>query len=33
MNRRRPLAIEMIRKLHDEWGIPAEILIRPSEAA
>ena len=33
MNRRRPLSIEMIRKLHNEWGIPAEILIRPSEAA
>jgi HTH-type transcriptional regulator / antitoxin HigA len=29
LNRRRPLSIEMIRKLHGGLGIPAEILIRP----
>lgn len=29
MNRRRPLTIEMIRKLHFEFGISAEVLIAP----
>lgn len=29
MNRRRPLTMEMAWKLHREWGLPAEILIRP----
>lgn len=29
LNRRRHLTIEMIRKLHDGLGIPAEVLIRP----
>lgn len=29
LNRRRPLTLEMIRKLHTGLGIPAEILIRP----
>ncbi len=29
LNRRRPLTIEMIRRLHDACGIPAEVLIRP----
>lgn len=29
MNRKRPLTLEMIRKLHDGLGIPAEILIQP----
>ena len=29
LNRRRPLTIEMIRKLHEGLGISAEILIRP----
>jgi HTH-type transcriptional regulator/antitoxin HigA len=29
INKRRPLTLEMIRKLHDGLGIPAEILIRP----
>jgi antitoxin component HigA of HigAB toxin-antitoxin module len=29
LNRRRPLSIEMIRKLHEGLGISAEILIRP----
>ena len=30
LNRRRPLTLGMIRKLHEELGIPAESLIRPS---
>ena len=29
LNRRRPLTIEMIRKLHAGLGIPADVLIRP----
>jgi HTH-type transcriptional regulator / antitoxin HigA len=29
LNRRRPLSIDMIRKLHEGLGISAEILIRP----
>jgi HTH-type transcriptional regulator/antitoxin HigA len=29
LNRRRPLSIEMIRKLHTGLGISAEVLIRP----
>jgi HTH-type transcriptional regulator / antitoxin HigA len=29
LNRRRPLTLEMIRKLHLELHIPAEVLIRP----
>jgi HTH-type transcriptional regulator / antitoxin HigA len=29
LNRRRPLSIDMIRKLHKGLGISAEILIRP----
>jgi HTH-type transcriptional regulator/antitoxin HigA len=29
LNRRRPLTIDMIRKLHDGLGISAEVLIRP----
>ena len=29
LNRRRPLTIEMIRRLHDGLGISAEVLIRP----
>lgn len=29
MNRKRPLSIYMIRKLHAGLGIPAEILIQP----
>jgi HTH-type transcriptional regulator/antitoxin HigA len=28
LNRKRPLTLEMIHKLHNEWGIPAELLIR-----
>jgi len=29
LNRKRSLSLEMIRRLHDAWGIPAEVLIRP----
>jgi len=29
LNRRRPLSLEMIRRLHDGLGIPAEVLILP----
>ncbi len=29
LNRKRPLSIHMIRKLHTGLGIPAEILIQP----
>lgn len=29
LNRRRPLSLEMIRKLHQGLGIPAEVLIQP----
>lgn len=31
LNRRRPLTLEMIRKLHDELGISADVLIQPYE--
>jgi HTH-type transcriptional regulator/antitoxin HigA len=30
LNRRRSLSIAMIRRLHSELGIPADVLIRPS---
>lgn len=30
MNHKRDLSIEMIRRLHDQLGIPAEILIQPT---
>jgi HTH-type transcriptional regulator/antitoxin HigA len=30
MNRRRSLSIEMIRRLHLQLGISAEVLIRPT---
>src|SRR6185437_2552726 len=33
LNRKRCLTIEMAWKLHKEWGIPAEILIRPYHGA
>ena len=35
LNRRRPLTMEMAWRLHREWGLPAESLIRPyrTEAA
>jgi HTH-type transcriptional regulator/antitoxin HigA len=29
LNRKRALTVEMIHRLHAEWGIPAELLIRP----
>jgi HTH-type transcriptional regulator/antitoxin HigA len=29
LNRKRPLTLAMIHKLHNEWKIPAELLIRP----
>ena len=28
LNQKRPLTLDMIRRLHDLWGIPAESLIR-----
>jgi len=31
LNYRRPLTLSMIRRLHDELGIPAESLIKPSQ--
>lgn len=30
LNRKRGLSIDMIRQLHEQLGIPAEVLIRPS---
>jgi len=32
LNRKRPLSIGMIRRLHEQLGISAEVLIRPSRA-
>jgi HTH-type transcriptional regulator / antitoxin HigA len=32
MNRKRALSLEMIRRLHERFGIPAEVLIRPIRA-
>ncbi len=32
LNRKRPLSLEMIRRLHRNLGIPAEVLIQPYEA-
>lgn len=29
LNRKRPLTLSMIHKLHEQWKIPAELLIRP----
>jgi HTH-type transcriptional regulator/antitoxin HigA len=29
LNRKRPLSVDMIRKIHKGFGIPAEILIQP----
>jgi HTH-type transcriptional regulator/antitoxin HigA len=31
LNRKRPLTIEMVRRLHAGLGIPAEVLIQPYE--
>ncbi len=33
LNRKRPLSIKMIRRLHERLGIPAEVLIRPTQKA
>ena len=30
LSRKRPLTLAMIQRLHREWGIPAESLIRPT---
>jgi HTH-type transcriptional regulator/antitoxin HigA len=30
MQRKRALSLEMIRRLHQRFGIPAEVLIRPT---
>jgi HTH-type transcriptional regulator / antitoxin HigA len=30
MNRRRNLSIDMIRRLHEQHGVSAEVLIRPT---
>ena len=32
LNRKRPLSLEMIRRLHSGLGIPAEVLIQPHES-
>lgn len=29
LNRKRAITLDMARRLHDAWGIPAEVLIRP----
>jgi HTH-type transcriptional regulator/antitoxin HigA len=29
LGRKRAISMEMARRLHDAWGIPAEVLIRP----
>ncbi len=29
LNRKRPISLDMARRLHEAWGIPAEVLIRP----
>lgn len=29
LNRKRPISLDMARRLHAAWGIPAEVLIRP----
>src|SRR6266568_8910661 len=31
LNRKRSLSIAMIRRLHEQLGIPADVLIRPSQ--
>jgi len=33
MRRKRPLSLDMIRRLHERFGIPAEVLIRPIRTA
>jgi len=32
LNRRRPLTLEMIRRLHAGLGMPVDVLIQPYEA-
>jgi HTH-type transcriptional regulator / antitoxin HigA len=32
LSRRRPLTMRMAWKLHRDWGIPAEVLIRPTQS-
>lgn len=29
LNRKRPLTIAMIRKLNEEWNLPADVLVQP----
>lgn len=29
LNRKRALTLEMIHKLHEQWGIPAGLLVKP----
>lgn len=29
LNRKRPITLDMARRLHEAWGIPADVLIRP----
>lgn len=29
LNRKRAITLDMARKLHEAWGIPAEVLIQP----
>lgn len=29
LTRKRPLTLAMIRKLNEEWGLPADVLVRP----
>lgn len=29
LTRKRPLTIAMIRKLNEEWGLPADVLVQP----
>lgn len=33
LNKKRALTVEMIHRLHSEWGIPAECLIKPYDLA
>jgi HTH-type transcriptional regulator/antitoxin HigA len=30
MQRKRALSLDMIRRLHERFGIPADVLIRPT---
>ena len=29
LGRKRPLTLAMIRKLNEQWGLPADVLVRP----